>query len=271
MAGRRRAEPTTGAHAASAEVEDGGPRSIHRLLAALSLLSQGREGLSLAELSQELQVPKSSLLNLLRPLVGQDFLLLHNNIYTLGPGAFHLAARIMARWSNIDNLRPYLDELSRLTQETISLGVLDGDARRVVFTHVIDSPHPLRYVVVPGSSAPLYCTAAGRVFLAFGAAQWREDYLANTMFKQYTPDTVTSIPKLRAILEGVRERGMATSVGELLSGTSALAAPVFGLDGGLVAALVLSAPAERAEDRFAEFSQTLRAVAARASGIASAP
>ncbi|BAI74875.1 transcriptional regulator (plasmid) [Azospirillum sp. B510] len=244
----------------------GGPRSTQRLLKILALLAATRDDLSLSELSQELVAPKSSLLNLLRPLVAQDFLVLHNNGYRLGPSAFLLAATIMERWSSTAHLRPYLDELARRSHETVTLAILDGDRKRVVFTLVIDSSQPLRYVVPPGSSAPLFCTAAGRVFLAFGDRGWRDSYLSDTPLRRRTPDTITSVPRLNAILDEVTVTKVASSIGETVPRTSALAAPVFGPDGEVAAALGLSAPAERMDEHFAFFSDLLRQIAARASG-----
>jgi DNA-binding IclR family transcriptional regulator len=251
--------PATGEEAA-------GPRSVQRLLGALALLAAADDGLSLADLSHDLAAPKSSLLNLLRPLVTQGYLILHNNVYSLGPGIFDLSARILARWSRTGHLRPFLEDLVRRTRETATLAVLDGGGRRVVYSDVIDSPQPLRYVIEPGGNAPLYCTAAGRVLLAFGTAAWRDDYLAHALLKRRTPQTVTDPDRLRAILGEVADSGLAVSFGEMVPGTAALAAPVFGLNGEVVAALGLSAPAERVTEHLDFFSQALQDVAARACG-----
>jgi hypothetical protein len=54
--------------------ESSGPRSLERLLALFDVLSTAPNGSSLAELSTLLGSPKSSLLNLLRPLVSEGFL-----------------------------------------------------------------------------------------------------------------------------------------------------------------------------------------------------
>src|SRR5687768_17943274 len=50
--------------------------------------------LPLADISVALGVPKSTLLNSLRPLVSDDFLVVEGVLYRLGPRAFRLAATI---------------------------------------------------------------------------------------------------------------------------------------------------------------------------------
>ena len=68
-----------------------GPRSLTRLLGLFDVLAKSKHGMSLAELNQALQSPKSSLLNLLRPLVIDGYLALRQR--TLSPRPVDLPAR----------------------------------------------------------------------------------------------------------------------------------------------------------------------------------
>ncbi len=87
---------------------------------------------------------------------------------------------------------------------------------------------------------PLHCSALGKVLLAHGTAQLPGDKL-----ERRTDKTITSEVALRAELAGVRARGYAITDEELEPGLIALAAPVYGFDGAVVAALSVSAPAAR--------------------------
>ena len=91
-----------------------------------------------------------------------------------------------------------------------------------------------------GLSVPLHCSALGKVLLAHGTAQLPGDKL-----ERRTDKTITSEVALRAELAGVRARGYAITDEELEPGLIALAAPVYGFDGAVVAALSVSAPAAR--------------------------
>src|SRR6202048_611588 len=68
-----------------------GPRSLMRLLGLFDALAKSKEGLTLAELNTELSSPKSSLLNLLRPLVASGYLNYDSGRYRLRPALFRLA------------------------------------------------------------------------------------------------------------------------------------------------------------------------------------
>ena len=81
------------------------------------------------------------------------------------------------------------------------------------------------------------CTAMGRVLLAFWDKKSTDAYLLRTRLRAYTPRTVTNVGKLRAILAKVAADGYAVLEEEYVLGGSATAAPVFGGDGTVVAAL----------------------------------
>ena len=89
---------------------------------------------------------------------------------------------------------------------------------------------------------PLYAGAPGRVLLAFAPAPVLEAVLAEDLVR-LTRRTPTET-ELRASLGDIVMTGMATSEGELIEGSVALAAPVFRED-GIVGALGLIGPAIR--------------------------
>jgi DNA-binding IclR family transcriptional regulator len=62
---------------------------------------------------------------------------------------------------------------------------------------------------------------------------------------RHTPRTITSAHDLRLELEKVRRQGMASAVDELEVGLAAIAAPVRGGGGDVVAALSISGPTLR--------------------------
>jgi DNA-binding IclR family transcriptional regulator len=89
-----------------------------RLLGLFDALAKSpKDGLGLAELNTVLNSPKSSLLNLLRPLV--------SGRYRLGPSIFRLAGTIMSIWNFSNTVRPFLEELAVRSRESVYLGALD--------------------------------------------------------------------------------------------------------------------------------------------------
>lgn len=249
------------------EKENGGPRSLTRLLGLFDALARSADGLSLADLNVILESPKSSLLNLLRPLVGDGYLIHDGNRYRLGPAIFRLAANIMSVWNFSKVLHPYLEELAERCHETVYVGVLDRGQGVITYVDVIESSQSVRYAMPVGTTRPLYCTAAGRLLLAHADREWREEYLRKVKIERRTPQTIVGKTELRAELDRVMQQGYSVSVGELMRESAGIAAPIVGSDGKVVAALAIGAPSDRFEEARPVLQEMLLEVARRASGM----
>jgi IclR family transcriptional regulator, acetate operon repressor len=243
-----------------------GPRSLTRLLGLFDVLAKAKDGMTLAELNQALQSPKSSLLNLLRPLVSDGYLACDNGRYRLGPSIFRLAANIISVWNFSSTMRPYLEELAERSEESVYIGVLEKVGGVITYVDAIESPQSVRFSVPIGAARPLYSTAAGRVLLAFGDQEWVENYLRNTKITAYTPFTISSRKALREELEKIRRTRISVSLGETFPESGAISAPIFGADAKLIAAIAVGAPVTRLEPRLAELRPIITEIASRASG-----
>ncbi|MFL6602449.1 MAG: IclR family transcriptional regulator [Steroidobacteraceae bacterium] len=246
--------------------EMGGPRSLTRLLGLFDALAKKSDGMTLADLNGVLESPKSSLLNLLRPLVVEGYLTHTQGLYRLGPTAFRLAATMMSAWNFPKMARPYLEELAARSKETVYIGVLDREAQVITYVDAIDSPHSIRYAITVGMNRPLYCTAAGRVLLAFADEKFRDGYLRSTKLVRQTPETLTDRKELLKELERIRRTGFASSVNQLFEGSAGISAPIFAAGGQVIAAIAIGAPAERFEAELPNLREIIVDVARRLSG-----
>jgi DNA-binding IclR family transcriptional regulator len=235
------------------------------VLGLFEVLAKRSEGRTLAELNALLKSPKSSLLNLLRPLVTDGYLNYEDGRYRLGTSVFRLAASIMSVWNFSSTLRPYLEELAQRADESVYIAVLDPVVKTLTFVDAIDSRHPVRFSVPIGTVAQLYCTAAGRVLLAFSSREFQSQYLRTAQLVQ--PLAPRTQKALRLAINQVRESGIAISVGESIAGAAAIAAPIFGSDGKVIAAIVAGGPAERMSLKFSALRPVIKDIAERASGV----
>src|SRR2546423_244536 len=71
-----------------------GPRSVLRVMDILQALSTEPEGLTLAKLSEQLQLPKTSVFSLLKALEGGHYARGHDGRYTLGDQALKPGASL---------------------------------------------------------------------------------------------------------------------------------------------------------------------------------
>ena len=243
----------------------GSPRSLMRMIGLLEALAGRPQGMSLVDLSQSLDSPKSSLLTLLRPLTASGHLLHASARYRLGPAAFRLAGTMLASQRMPEQLRAALEWLARESGETAILTAIDRDAGLVTYVEVIPSEQPVRYVVPSGSTRPLYSSAAGRMLLACQDKAWCEAYLKRTPLRAITPRSTTSVVALRKILAETRRQGFSVTIGETILGAAGCAAPVVGMDGQVNAALLIGAPAIRFERSLKRITALVTEAAARAS------
>jgi IclR family acetate operon transcriptional repressor len=134
--------------------------------------------------------------------------------------------------------QPFLDRLGKATGETVNLAVAsNGKVEQIA---QVDSTYMIGGTNWIGLSVPLHCSALGKVLLAYGAAQ-----LPAGPLERRTDKTITTDTALRADLAAVRARGYAVTDEELEPGLIAVAAPIRGYDGAVVASLSVSAPTNR--------------------------
>ncbi|WP_123537015.1 IclR family transcriptional regulator [Halosimplex salinum] len=96
-----------------------------------------------------------------------------------------------------------------------------------------------------GSDEPLYCTAAGKAFLAELPEDRIDRYLAETPLESYTDATVTDPELLREELATIRAEGVAFDDEERYEGVRCVASAVDSPGGELLGAISVSGPTER--------------------------
>ena len=151
----------------------------------------------------------------------------------------------------VELAQPALDALSHACHETVNLSVPTPGG--VDHLAQVDGRHFLGAGQWVGRRVDYHCTANGKVFLAFGAAELPPGELA-----RMTPTTLVERAALDRQLHIVRREGFATTIDELEVGLSALAAPVRGPRGHVIAALSISGPSLRLTGaRIAELAPVL--------------
>jgi IclR family transcriptional regulator, acetate operon repressor len=150
-----------------------------------------------------------------------------------GPAALRFARSGVGREDLAELAQPSLRRLAQESGETANLIVPRPAGTEAICQ--IDGRHLLGATNWVGRELGLHCTAAGKVFLAFGAAE-----LPAGELEHVTPATVTDRDQLGRELETVRDLGYATIIDELEPGLSAVAAPVRDRGGGVIAALSAS-------------------------------
>ena len=215
-------------------------QSLTRALALLDRIASGTA--TLTELAAAEGVHKSTVLRLLQTLEAQGYV--HHDgqhRYVLGAQLFRLAQQALDSFEVRVVAAQRLRRLSTETGQTVHLAVYqDG-----VVTYV-DKLEPrevgVRMASRIGYSAPLHCTAVGKVLLAGLPADRRADVIAGLDLSPRTPNTLTTAQALSAEVAEAAERGWAGDHAENETFINCISAPVLGADGGTLGAVSISVP-----------------------------
>jgi len=232
----------------------------------LKLLGRQLDGLKAAEIARELDIPVTTTLRIMTTLHLEGLARKVGGRYELGPVLIQLGNSALAGTEIREQALPLLLKLTTLTDETSHLAIPCDD--RALIVAVQDSPHPLRAASRPGFLAELHCSSTGKVFLAYlHRARIAEILVANAPTAR-TPQTQTSLGAIRREADLTRKRGFSLDNEEFNPGVRCLAAPVFGSDGTVVAAIGITAATVRlTKERIPEMSAKVRGVAGELSRL----
>lgn len=241
-------------------------KSAYRVTQILEAVSSRRAGLKHSEIADILKIPKGSLSLLLADLVMQQYLIQNEDgrRYILGPQVLVIAKRYLAGLDIVRLGEPILKQLVTEVGECGEIAVKRGDEILMVCRE--DCSRPLRSVIQIGERAPLHTTAAGKAILAHLPSEEVGAYLASKDLNGAARKTITNSKGLRKELEAIRSGAVAYSREELNEGITAMALPVFNLNGQVAGSIVVPMPTIRFNPRKEKKVETyLREAAARIS------
>jgi IclR family transcriptional regulator, acetate operon repressor len=246
-------------------------QSLERALDILELLGGSEGELGVTEIGPAVGLPNGTAHRLLATLTRRGYARQNPNTrkYNLGIKAFALATSARERLGPL--ARPFLAELMEVSQESSNLAMLDKNS--VVYLEQVPAPRMVRMFTEPGNRVPPHSSGTGKVLLAYQSEETIDSITRQTGLPRFTPHTITDANRLKGELEGIRQQGYAIDSEEMEEGVRCLAAPVFGPDGSILAAMSVSGPAGRLDEgkleeliphikRISEsFSESLRASA----------
>lgn len=199
-------------------------RSTSRVLDILEQLSLHKSGMTLTELSQLLQAPKSSLFPIVHTMEERGFLMLDSNSrYRIGPHAYLTGMSYESPASMHSIIQDKMREIVSQCRETCHLGILaDSD---VLYVAKIESPQPIALRSKVGNRLPAYCTGVGKALLyPLSLAELHALYPDG--LARYTSNTITNIQTLYEELQEVARTGFAYEYSEATEGVECIAVPL---------------------------------------------
>ena len=211
--------------------------AVERALNILEAAAQRRDGLTNAEISRRLGIPKSSASYILRTLEKRSYLRreAETGRYRLGLKILSLGGDAQANLDIADVALPFMRVLGEKIRMTVHLAVLDqGEA---VYIEKVEAPGFFKVNTWVGRRMFLHSTSVGKCLLAWLPKHDIENIVKQQGLKKRTPKTITSITRLIAELEHVKQSGSAVDDEENSLGARCLGAPIFDTIGNVTAAL----------------------------------
>jgi IclR family transcriptional regulator, pca regulon regulatory protein len=221
-------------------------QSLERGLAVLCTFSPDRPALGISDLARELGLTRSTTHRYVATLSSLGFLEQDASTrkYRLGPRVLDLGFSPLGSLELREIARPHLRKLTDMTGHTSNLAIRD-DTDVILIDRVRGRPgryHHLEFILHVGSRLPAYCSATGKVLLAFLPRADLDSLLDRIELVQRGPRTLTDRGALLAELERVRHTGVAVNDEELESALRSIAAPVRSRSGEVVAAINVAIP-----------------------------
>lgn len=217
-------------------------RSLERALAVLTVFSFTKTEMSLKEITEKLNLPKSTVHRILATLQKNNFIEKNEetDTYQLGYKVMELGI-IAADCYEIQKVAiSEMRNIVKVSQQTSNLYVKQGFERLCI--RQMEGGRYIKRISNVGSVRPLYC-GAGKVFLAFAKEDFLQEYFENIELTKFTKHTVTSKKTIMKELKEIREQGYTSSLGEYEDATASVAAPIYNFKNEVEAVLTISGPA----------------------------
>jgi DNA-binding IclR family transcriptional regulator len=213
---------------------------VERALRVLDAFADAGGDAGTNELARATGINASTVSRILATLAAAGYVqhLPETGRYQIGPQVLKLSSHALGGLDLRSAARPHLDALAEKTGETATLSV-PGDPDAVTIDFVL-SRSTIASVARVGRPSIAHATATGKVMLAFAT-----DELPAGPLAAYTDQTITDPARLAEVVEDVRRQGHAHASGEREPDLNAVAVPVFGGPGRLVAILGVQGPESR--------------------------
>ena len=240
--------------------------AVERTLLILEAVGQRESGMSNAEFSRKLKIPKSSASYILRTLEQHGYLRrdIDDGKYRLGMKVLSLSRAALSGVDICEVALPIMKHLVDQIHITTHLAILDhGEA---VYVEKVEAPSFIKMDTWIGRRMEVHSTAVGKALLAYLDESEREKIIRTRGLKKLTPHTITSVAKLMKEFERVRQLGYAVDDEENSLGARCVGAPIFNSQ-GLIEASVASTGTINAvpRDAVARLAETVKDAARRIS------
>jgi len=215
-------------------------QSLDRAFDILELLGDGPNGCSLIQISETLNLPKSTVHRLIGVLMQREFVRKSEDTgrYRLGPGIIALSSNYLNTLELKTESSPAMDELSVTTGNIVFLAIRQDD--QMVYVDSKEQINSLRKYAIVGQRKPLFCTSLGKSLLMGLTEEEIRSLLAQEKFEKRGPNTHSNIESLLQDIRECKRRGWTLDDQEAEPAINCVSAPIYDYRGQVIAAVSTS-------------------------------
>jgi IclR family transcriptional regulator, pca regulon regulatory protein len=206
-------------------------QSLERGLAVLGCFTPERPMLGITDIADKLGMSKSTTHRYASTLASLGYLEQGpaSPKYRLGLRAADLGLSALNSVGLREHAHPYLEQLRRRSSYTVNIAVLEDTEIRLLdrVRSFRGNRAEIDLGLRPGSTLPAYCTAMGKLLLAYLPENEQRERIAGMAgLTKCAPNTITSKSALRKELAQIRNADLVVNDGELAFELRSIAAPV---------------------------------------------
>jgi len=223
--------------------------SVGKALDILNLFNLKRREFSANEISKELGIPLSSTYKYIEVLLKRGFLARTpgTKMVCLGLMIFRMGIFFEANYQLSDMVSPYMTKMAEETGETIILTAVQEFG--AICIKGVEPDRLIKLSFESGRILPLHVSATSKVLLAYQSNDFIDNYIENIISMPDNKYPQKSPSKLIKQIKDIRSKGYAYSLSEVDSGASAVASPIFDVNGNLLAGIAVAGPADRIDKK----------------------
>lgn len=207
-------------------------KAVIKALKILELISKSKDGVTLSEISKELDMPKATTFDILKALYQEDAIYFKNEktkTYVIGSKMFTIGEKYIKNSNFIEFSQELLKDFANKYNATCFATKRIG--RTISYIYKYESPRVRLFTENVGDAFPLYNSAAGLTFLAFTTNEKRKDLIDRMIKKDFGGNANDlRLKKMKEEIEKIQFSGCYISNGVHDKLTFEVACPVYNFE-----------------------------------------
>ncbi|MEM5329260.1 IclR family transcriptional regulator C-terminal domain-containing protein [Paraburkholderia sp. JHI2823] len=210
-------------------------RSLEKGLAVLHAFSPSKPQLTITEVAHRTGQDRAAARRAMLTLTQLGYLVQEGKTFRLTARVLGFSYQYLAALPFWQQAHPVLEALSDEMNETISIGVLDG--QDVVFVLRVPAKRLLTFDPSTGTRVPAQVHSIGHVLLAGLQDQEFERFISNTTFTRFTAASIVNDYDLRCVVATARQQNWAFASSQHEENLGGVSVPLRDARGQMLAAL----------------------------------